>query len=119
MICKGDDTLREVSSVPPEAQQRIRDFIQGCVYCWCKNRKDEWFSMQHLMGGDNRDWSGTPLEALYTSHIQNGKSPEDAFALAGQESGWLLKRVIHDDARRFATEKAPINRQYRFMGNGE
>jgi hypothetical protein len=115
MICEGDDTLREVTGLSAEEHQRIRDFIQGCVYCWRKNREGEWFSMQDLMGGVNRDWSGAPLNVLYTRHLQNGKSPDEAFDLAGQESGWLLKRVIKDDLRRFITEKTGMNRRYRWL----
>lgn len=115
MICQGDDTLRELTGLPDAEQKRIMDFLQGSVYCWCKNRPDEWFAMHNLMGGDNRDWSTTPLAVLYSRHIQNGKTDEEAFNTAAQDSGWLLKRVIHADARRFATQDTAINRQYRWL----
>lgn len=26
--------------------------VSSC-YCWCKNRKDEWFAARNLLGGDN------------------------------------------------------------------
>jgi hypothetical protein len=115
MINKGDDMLREVSGISEVEKKGIMDFLQGSVYCWCKNNKGKWFSMLDLMGGDNRDWSGTPLEILYNKHIQNGKTVKEAFENAGKESGWLLKRVIHDDKRPFETEKTEINRKYRWL----
>ena len=117
MICRGDDTLRAVSGLSDTERQRIMDFLQGSVYCWCKNRRDEYFSMADLMGGDNRDWDHTPLIVLYTKHIQSGKTPEDAFETAGQESGWLLKHAIHADKRRFETEETPKIRKYRWLGD--
>jgi hypothetical protein len=67
------------------------------------------------MGGDNRDWSKTPLEILYNKHIRDGKSAQEAFDNAGRESGWLLKRVVNDDKRQFETEETPINRKYRWL----
>jgi hypothetical protein len=69
------------------------------------------------MGGDNRDWSGTPLEILHKKHIENGKSKEEAFENAGKECGWLLKKVISIDKRQFETEKTAINRKYHWLDN--
>jgi hypothetical protein len=115
MISKGENTLRDVSKLSEMEKNSIMNFLQGAVYCWCKNRKGEWFTILDLMGGDNRDWSKTPLEILYNKHIQNGKTTKEAFDNAGKESGWLLKRVIYDDKRQFETEKTEINRKYRWL----
>ncbi|MDR2434364.1 MAG: hypothetical protein LBD47_07330 [Treponema sp.] len=115
MIVKGEDTIREVAGLSQEERERISAFLQGAVYCWCKNRKEEWFSMLELMGGDNNDWTGTPLQMLHDKEIENGKSKEEAYDNAGKNSGWLLKKVIFDDKRRFETEETPINRRYRWL----
>ena len=57
----GETEIRDVHGIPEEQKQRIIDFLQGAVYCWCKNRKDEWFTTRDLLGGDNYFWQGTPL----------------------------------------------------------
>ena len=67
------------------------------------------------MGGDNRGWNGTPLQTLYDKHVLNGKTPDEAFEVAGQESGWLLKETVHRDERQFETESTAINRRYRWL----
>lgn len=38
-IIKGDKTIRTVNGITPEEEQRIIDFLQGAVYCWCKTEK--------------------------------------------------------------------------------
>jgi len=42
---------RKVNGISAEETLRIKDFLQGAVYCWCKNNKGEWFSLRDLMGG--------------------------------------------------------------------
>lgn len=97
--------IRDVHGISGKQKQGIIDFLQGAVYCWCKNRPDEWFSMRDLMGGDNFYWEGTPLMSLYEKHISKGKNNPEAIDRAGKDSGWLLKRVISDDKRGFKTKR--------------
>lgn len=108
--------LRNVTGIRQDQKQRIVDFLQGAVYCWCKNRKDEWFSMRDLMGGENYYWEGTPLMALYEKHITNGKNSPDAVESAGKDSGWMLKKTIIEDKREFETKKEDLIRKYRWTG---
>ena len=113
MTLRDKSEIREVKGISPEEKQRILDFLQGAVYCWCKNRKNEWFSMRDLMGGENSSWDGTPLYALYLKHIKAGKSVEEAIESAGIDSGWLLKKMLDEDSRFFDTDptlKERINR---------
>ena len=107
--------VRDVRGISTAEKLRIMDFLQGAVYCWCKNRKNEWFSMRDLMGGDNYNWAGTPLLPLYTSQINAGAPQEAAVAQAGRDSGWLLKKVIADDARPFETKTEDLTRKYRWL----
>ena len=93
--------IREVTGISNKEKQRIFDFLQGAVYCWCKNRKKEWFSLRDLMGGDNYYWEGTPLLVLYLKHENKGKDWELAVKDAGKDSGWILKKVIDADKRSF------------------
>ena len=111
MVLTPPSQVRDVTGVTDDEKARIRDFLQGAVYCWCKNRLNEWFSLRDLMGGENYHWQGTPLFPLYQKH----HPAPDAVERAGQEGGWLLKRLITDDPRTFETRKAEMIRQYRWM----
>ncbi|MDD4848407.1 MAG: hypothetical protein PHR53_06575 [Bacteroidales bacterium] len=100
--------IRDVHGITDEHKQKILDFLQGAVYCWCKNKKDEWFAARDLLGGDNYDWEGTPMFFLY----EKSKDVEQA----GKDAGWLLKQVIDNDKRNFETKKEGLVRQYRWNG---
>ena len=109
MTLDAEAQLRTVNGISESEAQRIKDFLQGAVYCWCKNRKGEWFSLRDLMGGDNFYWEETPLICLYLKH--EGKK-EDPIKEAGKDAGWLLKSVIVADGRKFSTRKQELIRQY-------
>ena len=65
------------------------------------------------MGGDNYYWNETPLISLYNKHVSEGKnSPEE---YAGRDAGWLLKRVIINDSRKFETKKEEMTRKYKWI----
>jgi len=114
MITIGDKTIREVQLLSEAEHQRICDFLQGAVYCWCNNRKHDWFAMRDLMGGENSsEWDNTPLAILPKKHLDAGKNSEDAFKAAGIDSGWLLKKVIHGDTRGFETKDTKDGEQVR------
>ncbi|WP_219605470.1 hypothetical protein [Vibrio parahaemolyticus] len=44
------EVIRGITGVSDEEQASIKAFLQGAVYCWCKNRRNEWFSLRDLMG---------------------------------------------------------------------
>lgn len=94
---------------------KIKCFLQGAVYCWIKNRKNEFFCARDLVGGDNYDWNGTPLIALYTKHKNLNKSEKDAIDDAGKDVGWILKLVLKDDKRRFEDKKIDIVKGYKWI----
>ena len=79
-----DSKIRDFHGITDEQKQGIRDFLQGAVYSWCKNRKDEWFAARDLLCGDNYYWQGTSMIALY-------EKSEDV-EQAGKDAGWLLKK---------------------------
>ncbi|MDN3501578.1 hypothetical protein QL982_02365 [Psychrobacter sp. 5A.1] len=103
--------IHNVYQITGEQKDNIKAFLQGGVYCWCKNRKDEWFSLRDLMGGDNFHWQGTPLIELYKKH----KDKEDSVKSAGIDAGWLLKAVINEDERVFETKKSGLINHYRWI----
>lgn len=96
----------------------IKNYLQGAVYCWCKNCKDEnqnplWFSARDLFGGDNYYWQATPLYVLFTWHKNNGA--QDPVNMAGKDVGHLLRDVLFNDKRLFDTRK-PYTREYLWDG---
>jgi len=107
-MLQGNSQIRKVRNITNE--QRIEDFLQGAVYCWCKNNKDKWFALRDLMGGDNFYWEGTPMYSLYEKH----KNKKNAIGLAGKDAGWILKKVINNDKRIFETKKEARTRKYKW-----
>lgn len=103
MIIKGNAEIRSVTGISSDEEKDIMNFLQGAVYCWCKNRKDEWLSLCDLMGGDNYYWNHTPMMKLWEKH--NDMEKEDPVSEAGKDGGWLLKKVIKNDQRNFETKK--------------
>ncbi len=108
--------IRDVSAISLEQKQSILDFLQGCIYCWCNNNPNQWFSLRDLMGNHNYDWHDTPLIFLYEKHrYKLHKSNEISIQAAGKDAGWLLKKVIHEDKRKFDTKKENLIRQYKWI----
>lgn len=115
MILGNETAIRNVGGISAEELQRIMDFLQGAVYCWCKNRPEEWFAVRNLMGGENFNWNDTPLQVLYDKHCSNGLDDEEANKAAGKDCGWILKRVVNDDRRQFETKKEALVRHYKWV----
>jgi hypothetical protein len=103
-----ESEIREVFDISDDEKQRIIDFLQGAVYCWCKNRKGEWFAARDLLGGDNYHWEGTPMFALYEKSNDVNQAAKDA--------GWLLKKMLSNDKRTYLTSKHGLVRQYCWNG---
>ncbi len=106
MIVGEKSELRKVNGITEDQRQRIIDFLQGAVYCWCNNRKNEPFALRYLVGGENWNWGATPLQVLYD---KQGKDSHASYKKAAREAGWLLKRVIHEDERLFDIQKNRVN----------
>lgn len=109
----SEERIQEVN-IPADQKQRIKDFLQGSVYCWCKNRKNEQFHLRDLLGGDNEDWTGTPLIVLYERHLL-GSTPDEAFKQAAIDAGRLLKAVLAEDKHRKFNGHADYTRAYEWV----
>ncbi|MBF0231257.1 MAG: hypothetical protein HQK63_16965 [Desulfamplus sp.] len=107
--------MRTSFGISDENLEKIKCFLQGAVYCWAKNRKDEGFAARDLVGGENCEWDGTPLWPLYQKHINAGKSRDEAVSEAGKDLGWILKVVLHEDKRIFEPYDAGMAKGYRWM----
>lgn len=107
--------IRNVQGLLDDELQLVRSFVQGAVYCWVKNRKGEWFAVRDLVGGENTDWTGTPLESIYARHIGIGKADNEAFESAAKDIGWIVKSVLADDRRCFENDHSGYVARYRWL----
>lgn len=94
-------TYKISANLIPVDEEIIKVYMQGAVYAFCNTNKGEAFSVRILFGGDNRDWSGTPMQKIYDYYIKNGKSYDDAAENAAVDAGRLLKAVLERDSRKF------------------
>ena len=108
---------RDVHGITDEQKALIKAFLQGAVYSWGKNRSGEKFAARDLVGGENYEWRGTPMVALYQKHIARGKSSDASVDAAGQYLGWLLKAVLAEDKRHFEADRSGRTAAYRWVGN--
>ena len=50
-----------------------------------------------------------PLEPLWKNYREKGKTPDEAFDLAAKAAGKLLKKVLHEDKRKFRMHDGYVN----------
>ena len=107
---------RAVHGIGKQQQLDIKNFLQGSVYCWCKNRKGEPFAARDLLGGDNYYWQDTPMMALF-DYYSNGDDANDDYAVeeAGKAAGRLLYKLLYDGKREFET-RVEYTRMYKWTG---
>jgi len=116
MALSKKSKLRYSFGIREENLVAIKAFLQGAVYCWIKNRKNEVFAVRDLVGKENHDWRGTPLIVLYNKHISLGKEEDKAVAEAGKDLGWILKLVLYYDKRTFESCDAGMAKGYMWDG---
>ena len=115
-MIRGVENYKGVNGFSDTEINEMCVFLQGAVYCWCKNRKDEWFAARDLVGGENYYWEGTPLYRLFTYYLGGDNNNHDyAVEEAGKAAGRLLKKVLVEDKRVFETEEG-YARMYRWTG---
>lgn len=117
MALKPQSELRNVNGISESEKSLIKAYMQGAVYSWVKNRKDEPFAVRDLVGGENYEWNGTPLFVLWEKQLQLGKKGNDATEDAAKDLGWLTKAVLAEDKRTFTVKKAGMVNSYRWIGN--
>jgi hypothetical protein len=116
-MLRPESEVRRVTGISEEETMAIKNFMQGAVYSWVKNRRDEAFAVHDLMGGENFHWHGTPLMALYDKHASAGKDDAAANEAAGRDLGWLVKAVLSADKRTFEASHNGYVNSYRWVGN--
>lgn len=116
MLLDGNKTVKNIDILSDVEIQRVRDFLQGAIYCWCKNRKDFWFGLRDLMGGENFFWQGTPLYVLYSEHVKVLGNSDASITAAAMDAGLLLKKVLYEDKRGFNQRKEEGVNKYKWSG---
>lgn len=107
---------RAVHGISEQQRRDVIHFLQGLVYCWCKNRKGEPFAARDLLGGDNYYWQATPMIALYEYYLDGNEDNHDyAVEEAGKAAGRLLYQLLNDDKREFETW-VDYTRKYKWTG---
>jgi len=115
MLPDADAKVFPVAGITPTQEQRILDFLQGVVYAQCANAPDKWFSVRSFLGGGRFEWSDTPLQTLYESHIASGKSANDANTSAKKDAGMLFKKVLANEPNReFETQTIDSGKGFNF-----
>lgn len=115
MTLLNQSEVRDVRGIDINEKNLVRAYIQGAVYCWIKNRENEWFAVRDLVGGVNTDWRNTPLQPLFTRHLRDGMSDDEAFEAAAKDIGWLVKSVLNDDQRVFELNNSGYVNSYRWV----
>ena len=115
----GISTYKGVNGFTDRQMALMRAYLQGAVYCWCKNCKDEWFAARDLIGGNNYYWQGTPLIDLFEYYLDgrnDDASIRYAVEEAGKAAGRLLKGILIEDKRTFETREG-FTREYHWTGD--
>ncbi len=112
MLNDKSKMIENISAIDKREMELIKAFLQGAVYCWVKNIKDEVFALRDLVGGENNNWENTPLELLYKKH-SNEKNNKSANIAAGQDAGKILKLVLSEDKIVFEVSDAGHTNGYK------
>lgn len=113
MIIKYEKVKKQnISSVKDSERKNIIEYLKGLVDEHCQEKPDEWFATRDLVGGDNSDWRGTPLQQIYENRCDEYKSgghateeaEKKAVSQAGKDVGRVLKEMLLMDERIFVKE---------------
>jgi hypothetical protein len=90
------DKILFIDGIPltSKEQEIMEAFIKGSVLTIITVRTDEPFYIRLLFGGENSDWAGTPLQALYDKRISAGETESVALDKARKDAGKLLRNVL-------------------------
>ena len=84
-----------------------------CCILLVQNFNDKEFALRDLMGGENFEWTGTPLYSLWEKHKK--LRADNPVKSAGIDAGWILKKVILNDKRKFELRKSEMTNKYRWI----
>ena len=112
-----EDNVRimRISAVLSDEEVNLaKAYILGAVHSRCTAGGDPRISIRRLFGGDNANWKGTPLQAIYNYYVSvKGYAHEKAADSAAQDVGKLLKTVLYEDkTRTFRLDQSDSGNNY-------
>lgn len=108
MIINNNSPAKSVTGLNDQEIQAIKNYLKERVNDWIKKNPSEPFTLSDLVGKENANWEGTPLQRLYdkNSHFNDEKKQ---YAQTAKDAGLLLKKVLEEDLRTFSLEKKRTN----------
>lgn len=100
-INKFGKIQRPSAKLSTEEAELAKHYLQGAVHSFCVSNPGKAFALRDLVGGENGNWNGTPLQAIFDYHISAGKAEEKAMKQAAIDAGWLLKAVLAEEENRY------------------
>ncbi len=89
-----------------------KTYISDAVDDFClANGNKASFSVRILFGGENRDWTDTPLQCIYEYHLNAGK--KDPVRRAAIDVGHLLKGILVSDKETYVFDGKDTGQRYR------
>lgn len=81
--------------------------------------QDTAFTLRDVMGGNNRDWSKSPMQIVYEKYLREYNDEKIAYKRSARDAGWFLMLAVHNDSRKFTFEHNDHNgrkvRAYRLI----
>ena len=111
-MLREESIIRQVKDLSKEEELEIILFLKNNVDAWCYTNDEAWFSARIFLGGEKRNWEGTPMQKLYKKYIDQGLTETVSRKRASHDAGWLLKKTISQHAQWFDTKKTPSIRMY-------
>ncbi len=97
----------------PSQIQEINEYLLRALNSFLnkKGRNDPngWFAARDLVGGFNRDWTGSAWEFIYRVHKSNNEAT--AQIEAAKDMGWFLMNLLKCDDRTFETKYKYVKQQ--------
>ncbi len=115
-IVTPNGNLKDIGGLSNQEKNNAMNFIRQEVHDWCDKYPGKQFAARDLFGGNNyANWTGTPLQAVYQNRhkqqsptLTTAAKARKAKKQAGRDVGWLLKRTLHNDPRKFQQYKKRV-----------
>lgn len=99
------------ADLPQQEIEMAKAYIRDAINTFCQNNLRQSFAVRDLFGGENGDWQGTPLQAIYEYHIAaRASDPKDS---ARKDVGKLMKIVLSEEDGYYIQSQGGKTKLYR------
>ncbi len=108
MIINNNSPAKITKKLSNNELQKIKKYLKKRVNNWIKRNLSKPFTLRDLVGKENANWNGTPLQILYdkNSHLAN---EEKQYKQAAKDAGNLLKQVVEKHSSNFSLQTKYCN----------